>query len=333
MNDKIYIIAEAGVNHNGDLNTAFKLIDEAKNAGADAVKFQTFKAESIAGVSAKKAGYQEKLTGEGQSQLEMLKKLELRFEDFKKLKAYADKLGIDFLSTAFDIESAEFLHSLKLKCWKVPSGEITNLPLLEKIASYREKTLISTGMANMDEVKAAVSVFENLGSNDLILLHCTTEYPAPVSEVNLNAMLTIRRETGYRTGYSDHTEGIHIPIAAAALGAVAIEKHFTLDKNMPGPDHKASLEPEELKDMVKAIRDIELALGSGEKEPAEAELKNKIAVRKSIVALKKIRKGERFTTGNITAKRPGNGISPMKWHEVIGQESGYDFDEDELIRL
>lgn len=331
--NRVFIIAEAGVNHNGDINLAKKLIDEAKKAGADAVKFQTFKAKNLASKDAKQAKYQEKNIGKSEDQQSMLKKLELSYEEFKELASYCKKIGIEFMSTAFDFESIEFLKSLDMKMWKVPSGEITNLPYLEKIAGLNLPVIISTGMSTMNDVRAAVKIFEEKNSRELTILHCTTEYPAPFNEVNLNAMVSLEREFSYKVGYSDHTMGIEVPIAAVAMGARMIEKHFTLDRNMEGPDHKASLEPQELSKMVSSIRNVEKALGNGVKEPSDSEMKNREVARKSIVAKGEIKEGEIFSSDNLTTKRPGNGISPMKWYEIIGMKAKRDFMEDELIEI
>jgi len=334
--NKVIIIAEAGVNHNGSLNLAKLLVDKAVEAGADIVKFQTFKSEKLVSKSAKQAEYQQKNIGKsGGSQLDMLKKLELSQEDHKKLISYCNEKGIRFLSTAFDMDSVDFLHSLKLGLWKIPSGEVTNYPYLRKIAQYREPVILSTGMCEMSDIESAIKVLiENgLSIDQITVLHCNTEYPTPFKDVNLKAMLTIGDKFGVSIGYSDHTEGIEVPIAAVALGATVIEKHFTLDKNMEGPDHKASLEPDALKAMISAIRNIEQALGTGHKRISESERKNMEAARKSIVAACPIKKGELFTEENLTIKRPGTGISPMKWDEVIGLTAKRDFLEDQLIEI
>ncbi len=334
--NKTFIIAEAGVNHNGKLELAYKLIDTAAEAGADAVKFQTFKAEAVVSKSAPKADYQVETTKNTESQYEMIKNLELDFETHKKLILYCKKKNIKFLSSPFDLESIELLDKLGLDTFKIPSGEIINLPYLRKIALYNKKVIMSTGMANLGEIEAALEVLINYGTKkeNITVLHCNTEYPTPIEDVNLKAMLTIKSAfPGISVGYSDHTLGIEIPIAAVAMGATVIEKHFTLDKNMEGPDHKASLEPAELKAMVKAIRNIEKALGGGIKQSSPSELKNKPIVRKSIIAAKDIRKGEKFSENNMTIKRPGTGISPMRWDEVIGKKAIKDFKEDELIEL
>ena len=330
------IIAEAGVNHNGDIVKAKALIDKGAEAGVDFVKFQTFKAGNLVTKQAKRAAYQDKNTQDNDSQYEMLKKLELSQAVHQELIDYCAQKGVQFLSTGFDFESLEFLAGLGITIAKIPSGEITNLPYLRKVATLFPEVILSTGMANISEIKDAIKVLTDNGvSKDKItVLHCNTEYPPPMEDVNLKAMLHIHRELGVPVGYSDHTLGIEVPIAAVALGAMVIEKHFTLDKTLPGPDHKASLEPEELKAMVIAIRNIEKAIGgSGLKEVSKSEAKNKPIVRKSIVAAKKIVKGESFTIENLTVKRPGTGISPMQWDEVIGKTAKKDFEEDDLIEL
>lgn len=329
----IFIIAEAGVNHNGDIQLANKLIDAAKSAGADAVKFQTFKAESVVSKIAQKAEYQKRTTGTDESQLEMVKRLELSFCDFKKLKKYCEEKEILFLSTPFDFDSIDFLESLEMPIYKVPSGEITNLPYLMKIARIGKPVIMSTGMSDLDEVGSALDVLRDNGAGTITLLHCNTQYPTPFEDANIKAMLTLKERFGVAVGYSDHTLGIEAPIAAVALGATVIEKHFTLDKNMEGPDHKASLDPHELKAMVTSIRNIEVALGDGIKRPSKSETPNKEVARKSIVARRNIVKGEIFTEDNLTVKRPGNGISPIKWFEVLGKKATRDFCEDELIEL
>lgn len=332
---KTIIIAEAGVNHNGDIENAFRLIDAAVEAGVDYVKFQTFKSEKLVSHKAKKADYQIENTKNGEeSQLQMLQKLELSHQQHEQLIAYCQQKNISFFSTAFDLDSLQYLHDIGLKLLKVPSGEITNLPYLRKAARLFEEVILSTGMSTMGDIKEALKVFTNSGiSKDKItILHCNTEYPTPMKDVNLKAMLHIQHEFGTAIGYSDHTLGIEVPIAAVALGAGMIEKHFTLDKNMPGPDHSASLEPAELKAMVTAIRNIEQAIsGDGLKEPSASEIKNIEIVRKSIVAIRIIKKGELLTEENIGVKRPGNGISPMKWDEILGTIATKDFDEDDLI--
>ena len=330
------IIAEAGVNHNGNIAKAKALIDKGAEAGVDFVKFQTFKAGNLVTKQAKRAAYQDKNTQDNDSQYEMLKKLELSQKDHQELIDYCAQKGVKFLSTGFDFESLEFLAGLGITIAKIPSGEITNLPYLRKVATLFPEVILSTGMANITEIKDAVKVLTDNGiSKDKItILHCNTEYPTPMEDVNLKAMLHIQRELGVPVGYSDHTLGIEVPIAAVALGATVIEKHFTLDKTLPGPDHKASLEPEELKAMVMAIRNIEKAIGgSGLKEVSKSEAKNKPIARKSIVATKTIKKGDLFSVENLTIKRPGTGISPMQWDEVIGKTAKKDFEEDDLIEL
>ncbi|MGN8774679.1 N-acetylneuraminate synthase [Candidatus Weimeria sp. HCP3S3_B5] len=327
------IIAEAGVNHNGSLDLAKRLVDAAKESGADIVKFQTGNPTAFTSRYAEKAEYQKENTGGDESQLEMLKKLMLSHEEFYELKDYCDTVGIEFLSTPFDIGSIDFLEKLGCDIWKIPSGEITNLPYLEKIASTHKQIIMSTGMATLDEVGDALQVLKNNGADGITLLQCTTQYPTPYESVNLRAMLTLKEKFGCKVGYSDHTKGIEVPIAAVAMGAEVIEKHFTLDRNMPGPDHQASLEPDELKAMVSSIRNIEQAMGDGIKKPSESEIPNIIVARKSIIAARNIKKGELFTKDNITTKRPGNGISPMKWQEVLGTRAKRDFMEDELIEL
>lgn len=331
--NRVFVIAEAGVNHNGDIKTAKRLIDVACEAGADAVKFQTFKAENLVCKTAKKAEYQLETTDRLETQYDMLKKLELTEQMHKELIEYCGQKNIMFLSTPFDIESIKFLSALGMQIFKIPSGEITNLPYLREMAKQKKKVILSTGMSNMEEVNAAVNVLKNNGTDDIVLLHCNTQYPAPVSDVNLLAMVKMREEIGLVVGYSDHTQGIEIPIAAVALGAAVIEKHFTLDKNMAGPDHKASLEPYELKQMVEGIRKIELALGDGIKQMSESEKSNINIVRKSIVAAVGIKKGEKFTEFNLTTKRPGNGITPMRWDEIIGRTADRDYEADEMIQL
>lgn len=329
----VFIIAEAGVNHNGSLEIAKKLVDAAKAAGADCVKFQTFVAGNIVSKNAQKAEYQKKETGSEESQYDMLKKLELSFEEFKDLHAYCKRQHIEFMSTAFDFDSIDFLESLDMGIWKIPSGDITNLPYLIKIAKLNKPIILSTGMSTMEEIEWAIKILKEHGAGEITVLHCTTEYPTPYEDVNLKAMVAIRDAFQVPVGYSDHTKGIEVPIAAVAMGAKVIEKHFTLDKNMVGPDHKASLEPQELKDMISAIRHIEVAIGDGRKEPAESERKNMAIARKSIIASKPIAAGEVLTEENLTVKRPGDGISPMKWFEVIGNLAKRDFKEDELIEL
>ena len=330
---KTLIIAEAGVNHNGSIELAKKLIDVASEAGADAIKFQTFKAKNLVSKIAKKAKYQVENTGSDESQYEMLKKLELGFDEFKELKTYCDKKGIMFLSTPFDDESIEFLDNLGLKIFKIPSGEITNLPYLRKIGKLRKKVILSTGMADLGEIEDALDVLISVGikKKNITVLHANTEYPTPIEDVNLKAMKTIECAFGVDVGYSDHTLGIEVPIAAVAMGAKVIEKHFTLSRDLEGPDHKASLEPDELKEMIKSIRNIEKALGNGIKKPSKSEIKNIKIARKSIVAKRDIKKGEVFSEENLTVKRPGNGISPMRWDEIIGQIALKDYNKDDLI--
>jgi N,N'-diacetyllegionaminate synthase len=331
--NRIFIIAEAGVNHNGNINIAKKLVDAAKESGADAVKFQTFRAESLVCKNAKKADYQLETTRESESQLDMLKKLELTHSMHEELMAYCKDKEIMFLSTPFDIESLEYLVEKEIEIIKIPSGEINNYPYLKAVGETGKKVIISSGMSTLGEAREAVKVLRDNGSNDITILHCNTEYPTPYEDVNLRAMLTLKDELGIEVGYSDHTNGIEVPIAATALGATVIEKHFTLNRNMEGPDHRASLEPDELKAMVTAIRHIEKALGNGIKEPSKSEKRNIGIVRKSIVAKCGISKGEIFTEKNVTTKRPGTGISPMRWNEVIGKAANRDFKEDELIVL
>lgn len=330
---KVFIIAEAGVNHNGDISTAKKLIDAACDAGADAVKFQTFKAENLVCKTAEKAEYQLETTDSTETQYDMLKKLELTRQMHEELMQYCNEKKIMFLSTPFDRESISLLSDLGIKIFKIPSGEITNLPYLREIAKQQKKIILSTGMSNMDEVKAAVVVLRENGAKDITLLHCNTQYPTPMTDVNLLAMVKMRDELGLPVGYSDHTQGIEIPIAAAALGAAVIEKHFTLDRNMEGPDHKASLEPKELKQMVEGIRNVESALGNGIKQMSKSEKSNIDIVRKSIVAAVKIEKGEKFTETNLTTKRPGTGINPMRWDEIIGTTADRDYETDEMIQV
>ncbi|MGX9984905.1 N-acetylneuraminate synthase [Soonwooa purpurea] len=334
---KTIIIAEAGVNHNGSIDNAFKLIDAAVAADVDYIKFQTFKAEKLVSKSAKKADYQIQNTGNADdSQFEMLKKLELSHDDHQVLIDYCHSKNIKFFSTAFDLDSLEYLKEIGLDLVKIPSGEITNLPYLRRSAQLFNKVILSTGMCTMDDIAAAIDVFIKAGieKQNITILHCNTEYPTPMKDVNLKAMSAIQNFFGTDVGYSDHTLGIEVPIAAVALGATIIEKHFTLDKTMEGPDHAASLEPLELKAMVKSIRNIDVAMsGDGIKKPSESELKNIEIARKSIVAAIDVKKGAVFTEENITIKRPGNGISPMKWDEVIGKVATKDFVIDELIKL
>ncbi len=330
---RVYIIAEAGVNHNGDINIAKRLVDAAQEAGADVVKFQTFQADSLVSKYAQKAEYQLQSTDEKETQREMLKKLELTYEMHVELLQYCREVGIDFLSTPFDLGSIDLLESVGMNLYKIPSGEITNLPYLRKIGSLRKPVILSSGMSTIGEVKEAVKVLRESGAANVAVLHCNTQYPTPMQDVNLNVMNTIRKEVGVCVGYSDHTEGIEVPIAAVAMGAEIIEKHFTLDKTMAGPDHKASLEPDELKAMVQAIRNIEMAVGDIEKKPTRSEKDNIAVVRKSIVAKRRIEAGEMFSEDNITTKRPGTGLSPMLWDNVVGTVAKRKYEEDELIEL
>lgn len=334
---KVLIIAEAGVNHNGNLDNAFKLIDAAVDAGVDYVKFQTFKSENLVSKSAKKADYQIQNTGNStDSQYEMLKKLELSHQNHKLLIDYCKQKNIQFFSTAFDLDSLQYLKEIGLDLVKIPSGEITNLPYLRKAAQLFKKVILSTGMCTMEDIEAAINVFlaEDISKDDITILHCNTEYPTPMNDVNLRAMLSIQHEFETEIGYSDHTLGIEVPIAAVALGASVIEKHFTLDNTMEGPDHAASLEPQQLKEMVKAIRNIEQAIsGDGLKKPSASEMKNIEIARKSIVASTSISEGEIFTQENLTIKRPGTGISPMEWDEVIGKVASKDYSTDDLIEI
>ena len=335
MNHTI-IIAEAGVNHNGSNELAKLLIDEAVESGVDYIKFQTFKSENLVTRTAKQADYQKKNIGDSDnSQYNMLKELELSEEQHFELIEYCNKKGIKFFSTAFDMDSIDFLTSLNLGLWKIPSGELTNYPYVKKIASFGEPVILSTGMSSTEEISDTVNLLVSCGlpKEKITILHCNTEYPTPMCDVNLLAMNSIKKRFQTEIGYSDHTVGIEVPIAAVALGAKVIEKHFTLDRNLPGPDHKASLEPSELKAMVSAIRNIEQALGSEEKKVSSSEMKNKAVARKSIVAAKAIKAGEMFSEENLTVKRPGIGISPMKWESVIGQVAIRDFEQDELIEL
>lgn len=329
--NKVYVIAEAGVNHNGSLEIARKLVEKAAEAGADAVKFQTFKADTLVSRDAPKAKYQKETTDVGESQFEMLKKLELSEGAHRELKGICDSLGIDFASTPFDITDIPLLLALDIPFFKVPSGAITDLPYLRAVNACRKPVVLSSGMATEGEVAAALAVFKDC---PVTLLHCTTEYPCPYADVNLKAMLTLRDRFGLPIGYSDHTQGIEVAIAAAAMGAVIVEKHFTLDRGMEGPDHKASLEPRELKDMVVAIRNVSAAIsGDGCKRPSRAELDIASVARKSIVASRAIRKGEAFSEENLTTRRPGTGISPMRWDEVVGRIACRSFEENDLIEL
>ncbi len=335
MTKRTIIIAEAGVNHNGDLFMAKQLIDKAVDAGADFVKFQTFSADRLVTRTAKKADYQSHNTGSNESQYEMLRSLELTAAMHEELIAHSAVRNIGFFSTGFDIESIDYLVSLGQKLFKIPSGEITNLPYLRHVGRIGKQVILSTGMATLGDIEAAIDALEQVGTSraNMTVLHCTTEYPAPFDEVNLRAMQSIQNAFGVTVGYSDHTQGIEVAIAAVALGAVVIEKHFTLDRNLPGPDHNASLEPQELKAMVSAIRNIDLALGDGIKRLTPSEVRNKPVARKSLVTSQPIKTGEVFSSQNITAKRPGTGISPMRWDEVIGRSAFHDYTEDELIEI
>lgn len=339
----IIVIAEAGVNHNGDLRLAREMVKAAKDAGADYVKFQTAKPELVISSFAPKAEYQKSTTGEAESQLEMCKAIHLPLSDYAGLKKLCEEEGIGFMSTPFDLVSIDLLTELGQDYMKVPSGEITNLPYLRKIAMAGQKVILSTGMATMDEISDALLILtgrhplyrseSKLTKDDIIILHCTTEYPCPYDDVNLRAMLAIKDKFGVKVGYSDHTRGLEVSLAAAAMGAEVIEKHFTLSRLLPGPDHKASLEPDELKKLVESIRHIEAAQGNGIKSPAPSEIPNMAIARKSIVAAAPIKKGETFTEENITVKRPGNGLSPLLWDSVLGRTAARDFEYDELITL
>jgi N,N'-diacetyllegionaminate synthase len=332
----VTVIAEAGVNHNGSIELAKQLVDKAVEAGVDFIKFQTFKAANLVTKKARQAEYQKNNIGGGDdSQYQMLKKLELTQKEHFELIEYCKKKGVRFFSTAFDFDSIEFLDSLHLGLWKIPSGEITNYPYIKKIAQKQGDVILSTGMSTSEDIQNAVDVLLRWGKtkDQITILQCNTEYPTPFEDVNLCAMLSIKEHFGTQVGYSDHTRGIEVPIAAVALGATVIEKHFTLDRNMPGPDHKASLEPYELKAMVSSIRNIEKALGSSEKKVTDSERKNIAVARKSIVAARNISEGEIFTEENLTVKRPGTGVSPMRWEEVLGTTAIRDFQEDELIEL
>ena len=333
MENKVFVIAEAGVNHNGSLDNALKLVDIAKEAGADCVKFQTYIVENLINEEAEMADYQKANTKSEKTQYELLKSLCLNFDDFLILRDYCVKKGIMFLSTPFDLGSIDFLNDLGVKIWKIPSGEITNFPYLSKIGSTRKEVILSTGMCTLNEVGNAIEVLKEYGTKQITLLHCTTEYPAPVDEINLLAMKKMEKEFKVPIGYSDHSEGFEISLAAVAMGAVVIEKHFTIDKDMPGPDHKASLSPIELKEMVTAIRKIEAAMGSGEKNPTKSEMVNMNLVRKSIVASKDIKQGEILTETNVTVKRPGSGLSPMEWKKVMGSKAKMNFKKNQMIEI
>jgi N,N'-diacetyllegionaminate synthase len=335
MSNKTLIIAEAGVNHNGDLQMARELIDAAADAGADLVKFQTFCADRLATPYAKKADYQNLTTNAAQSQLEMLRRLELNADMHRTLIAHCFERGIGFFSTGFDIDSVNLLVSLGQEHFKIPSGEITNLPYLRHIGALGKRILVSTGMSTLGEVEAALDVLEVAGTarKNIVVLHCTTEYPAPIGEVNLRAMQSMGNALGVAVGYSDHTVGIEVSVAAVALGAQVIEKHFTLNRNLPGPDHRASLEPAELVELVKAIRNVEAALGNGVKRPTPGEIKNRAIARKSLVAAIPIACGEIFSGLNVTVKRPGTGVSPMRWDEILGRPADRDYAANEQIEL
>ncbi len=332
---KVIVIAEAGVNHNGDMETALRLVDEAAHAGADFVKFQTFQAAELATADAAQAEYQKSAAGVVESQLEMLKRLELSHENHRLLMERCHAKGISFLSTAFDLTSLDFLASLGLAFYKIPSGEVTNLPYLKKVGSLGKPILLSTGMCGMGDIEGAIRVLEDAGAvrGQITVLQCNTQYPTPFADVNLKAMVSIGEAFGVKTGYSDHTLGIEAAVAATALGAVVIEKHFTLDRSLPGPDHKASLEPSELAAMVTSIRNVSSALGDGVKRPSRSEMANMPIARKSIVAAAAIRAGETFTESTLSCKRPGTGISPMRWNDVVGRAAKRDFQKDELIEL
>ncbi|MEY4591820.1 MAG: hypothetical protein RIR18_715 [Pseudomonadota bacterium] len=332
--NRTLIIAEAGVNHNGSLEMAMQLVDVAAEAGADLVKFQTFFADRLVTRNAPKAAYQVQSTGSDEGQYEMLRRLELNEKMHRRLIAHCAQRNIGFLSTGFDIDSVDLLISLGIRLFKVPSGEITNLPYLRHVGQQQGEVILSTGMATLAEIEAAIDMLEEVGCprTKIIVLHCTTEYPAPMSEVNLLAIQTMHKTFGVRTGYSDHTPGIEVAIAAVALGASVIEKHFTLDRTLPGPDHKASLEPLELQQMVRSIRNVEAALGDGIKRPSVSELRNRPIARKSIVAACEIRQGEVLTVDKLGIKRPGTGLSPMLWDEIVGRTACADFAADELIR-
>ena len=330
---QIIIIAEAGVNHNGSISMAKEMIDVAADAGANFVKFQTFTAEKLVIKTAEKADYQKNSSDQTESQFQMIKKLELNRNDHEILLEHCNKNNIQFLSTPFDLQSIDLLDEINIPFFKIPSGEITNLPYLRHIGSIGKPVVISTGMTTINEVKNAMSILLDSGikQNDITVLHCNSEYPSPMRDVNLKAIQTLENELGVKVGFSDHTLGIEVSVAAVAMGAKVIEKHFTLDRNLYGPDHGASLEPSELKDMISAIRNIERALGDGVKKPSQSEIKNLLIARKSIVSKRPIKKGELFSEENLTVKRPGNGISPMKWDEILGSVSIRDYLKDELI--
>lgn len=331
----VFIIAEAGVNHNGKIDIALEMVDAASDAGANAVKFQTFRAETLVTRTASKANYQKETSGSNESQFDMLKRLELDLDSHKKLMAHCRERQIDFLSTPFDLTTIDLLSEIGLTTWKIPSGDITNLPYLKKIGALQQQIILSTGMAHLGEIEDALEILENAGTvrKNITVLHCNTEYPTPMQDVNLRAMLTIQQAfPGIQVGYSDHTLGIEVAIAAVAMGATVIEKHFTLDKNFPGPDHKASLEPVELNAMIGSIRNIERALGDGIKRPSPSEKKNIVSARKSIVAIKPIKKGSLIKKDDLIVLRPGNGISPMDWDKIIGRMASKNFSPgDNLI--
>ncbi len=329
----IYIIAEAGVNHNGSLKLAKQMVQEAKKAGADAVKFQTFQAGNLVTKYAEKAKYQKESAAFPESQYQMLRSLELTYDDFLEIKALCDLENIEFLSTPFDLESIELLESVGLACYKIPSGAITDYPYLKRIAKTHKPVILSTGMSTIDEIEDALLILQTYGTTAVTLLHCNTQYPAPVADVNLTAMCTLRNRFHVDIGYSDHTQGMEVAIAAVAMGAKVIEKHFTLDKSMKGPDHKASMDVNELTAMIMAIRNVERALGDGQKKPSPSEIENISAVRKSIVAKRDIQKGELLKEDNLTTKRPGTGLSPMLWNEIIGTEAIKNFSEDQMIEI
>ncbi len=331
MKPHVFIIAEAGVNHNGSLELAYKLVDAAKEADADCVKFQTYITENDTAVNCEKAEYQK--TEQQESQYELLKKLELSFDDFRKIQEYCKKKGIMFLSTPFDIESLKFLEEIHMPIWKIASSEVENFQLLREMAKTHKPIILSTGMCTIEEISNAVDVLKKYGAGEIKILHCNTQYPTPMEDVNLKAMYELKSMFQCDIGYSDHTQGIEVPIAAVAMGATILEKHFTLDRNMEGPDHVASLNPLELKEMVQAIRNIEKAIGTGKKVPSNSEKGNRIAARKSIFARCEIKKGQKFTEENIIAKRPGGGVNPMRWEEVIGTCAVRNFKRDEMIEL
>lgn len=334
MNKKVFIIAEAGVNHNGDIEIAKELVDKAAEAGVDAVKFQSFKADKLVAKNAPKAKYQiENTEDKEENQYDMIKKLELSYDDHLELIRHCKKRNIMFLSSAFDLDSIDLLNDLNIDLFKIPSGEIENVPYLRKIAKSGKKVILSTGMSTIEDIEFALKILKDAGANDIVVLHCNTEYPTPMEDVNLMAMLDIKNNFNVEIGYSDHTLGIEVSVAAVAIGATVIEKHFTLDRNMKGPDHKASLEPYELRKMTIAIRNIEKALGDGKKKLSSSEAKNKNIARKSLICKTFIREGECFTEENVIAMRPGNGLSPKLWDEVIGKKAKRDFNENEMVEI